>query len=85
MSNRDDPRLQGMDVRYGGRTLRVEILINTDESESVVAQRVQAAAKGPKACMAVVSVGTCDPDEAAVVWERLIAASRAHVNREGKA
>ncbi len=56
-----DPRLQGMDIRYEGRTLRAKIgcapCPTTQEREKfdALAKRMQSAARGPGLRMAVVS------------------------------
>jgi hypothetical protein len=61
-----DPRLQGMDVRYGGRTLQAKIGCGpgpaTQEREKfdALAQRVKTAARGPGLRMAVVSGSMTD-------------------------
>ncbi len=65
----------GADVRYGGRTLEVKVFVNTDEDEREVALRVQAAAKGPKGCMTVLTAGILDASDAEKVWELAMGAA----------
>jgi hypothetical protein len=63
-------------IRYGGRTLKFDILINTDEDQRVVAQRLHEAAKGPKKAMTLIMATVVDPDEAKVVWDSAAASAR---------
>ena len=56
-----DPRLQGMDVRFNGRTLRVTVLCEhppataNPKAFDAFALRLQTAARGPSLRMAVVA------------------------------
>lgn len=75
----DDPRLRGMEVRYGGRTLRLEIFINTDEAPEAVAERLAPAARGPRRDMAVTAISEVPVAEAMVFWSKMIAAAHEHV------
>ncbi len=54
--------------RFGGRTISLQVAINTDEDLNAVAERVRAAAVGPKLRMAVVMAGILEPDAAAAIW-----------------
>lgn len=78
-----NPKLAGMDVRYGGRLVRFEILVNTDAPEDVVQQRLlqlQRVARGARRDMAVASASVI-PDATSVWWD-LIRAAREKVEGE---
>jgi hypothetical protein len=81
----EDPRLQGMEIRFGGRTLEVKVFVNTDEEDWVVAMRVREAARGPKQCMAVLTVADVPVENAKPLWEAAMRASREAVEKEIKA
>jgi hypothetical protein len=81
----EDPRLVGMEVRFGGRTLEVRVFVNTDEEDWVVAQRVREAARGPKQAMAVITVADVPVERAVPLWDAAMKASRESVEREIKA
>jgi hypothetical protein len=81
----EDPRLVGMEVRHGGRTLEVRVFVNTDEDDWVVAERVRQAARGPKQAMAVITVADVPVERAVPLWEAAMKASRESVEREIKA
>jgi len=64
-----DPRLQGMEIRYGGRTLSFEVMVNTDEEPEPVAWRIKAKAPGPKQVMTIVAARKPGPPEVtAPIW-----------------
>lgn len=66
---RKDPRLQGMEIRYGGRTLSFDVLVNTDEEPEAVALKVKAKAPGPKQVMTLVAAREMgSPEITAPVW-----------------
>jgi len=58
----------GMDLRYGGRTLVVTAYVNTDEEPGAVYERVEAAVRGPKMAMALVTVSVTPAEEIASLW-----------------
>lgn len=67
---RKDPRLKGMDIRYGGRTLSFQVFVNTDEEAEPVAWRIKAKAPGPKQVMTIVAAEEPRPPEiTAPLWE----------------
>lgn len=59
----------GMELRYGGRTLIVNVFVNTSESLEEVVKRVQPAARGPKDAMILVTGSVMDVEIARPVWE----------------
>lgn len=61
-----------MEVRFGGRTLQLTVVINTDESVEEVVQRVRKAASGPHLRMAVVGAGIVEAEKAAEYWANTI-------------
>ena len=82
---KQDPRMDGMEVRYGGRTVHVTIWINTDEDEKTVSLRVHEAARGPRKDMAVVAGGVCDEEAARAVWAKVIDAAADTIAKEPQA
>lgn len=67
---RKDPRLQGMEIRYGGRTLSFEVMVNTDEDPERVAWRIKKMAPGPKQAMTIVAARKPGPLEITdPIWE----------------
>lgn len=66
---RRDPRLRGMDIRYGGRTLVFHVLVNTDEDAEQVVWRIKAAAPGPKQVMVLVAGRKPADSHWAPAWE----------------
>lgn len=66
---RKDPRLQGMEIRYGGRTLVFHVLVNTDEDAEQVVWRLRRAAPGPKQVMTLVAGRKPDTSHWASTWE----------------
>jgi len=56
--------MEGMELRFGGRTLIVEAFVNTSEDPAEVVRRVQPAARGPKAVMCIVTAGVHEADTA---------------------
>lgn len=61
-----------LEARFGGRTIKLEVWVNTDEDPHVVADRVAQAAKGPDLRMAVVAGGVLDPEDGAKVWTKML-------------
>ena len=59
-------------LRYDGRTLKIDVLVNTDEPVEVVVARIQTAARGPKQCMALIGGGEVDTDTAKKTWAELL-------------
>jgi len=67
---RRDPRLRGMDVRYGGRTLSFDVMVNTDEEAEAVCWRIKAQAPGPKQVMTVVAArALAAPEVTDPIWK----------------
>lgn len=81
----NDTRLEGMDLRYGGRTLVVTVYLNTDGDPYEIGERVKAAARGPKLDMAVYTVGEVEAETAAPMWSAVFSATENYVKKEGKA
>lgn len=59
-------------IKFGGRTLEVKILINTNESLDEVVARLITPAKGPGKRMVVVSGGEVSKEDAEKFWSTLI-------------
>lgn len=59
-------------LRYDGRTLKIDILINTNEPIEQVIARIQPAARGPQQCMALLSGGEVDVDTAKETWSNIL-------------
>lgn len=59
------------EVRFGGRTVKVVVSINTDEDENVVAKRIHEAARGPNQRMAVTGISTTTDETE--YWNRVFA------------
>lgn len=75
--NRQERRKRGIDigqtgVQFNGRTLKVEVIINTDESLENVVSRIIPAAKGPHSRMVIVTGGVVPEDDAKGVWDVVI-------------
>lgn len=62
------------EMRFKGRTLKIEILVNTDDQAVDVAERVNRAARGPRMDMSVVSVGEVPAEAARSAFEMAFAA-----------
>lgn len=71
------------EIRYGGRTLKVTVLVNTDEDEQAVVERIDGAARGSKDCMSVVMLDVVDPEQAKPVWDQIIAGRAQRENSGG--
>lgn len=84
--NRQQRRAQkGVDVgdttvKFGGRTLEVKILINTNESLDEVVDRLITPAKGPGKRMVVVSGGEVAIEDAKKFWDEVLP----HVEQQAK-
>lgn len=85
-----DARLQGAELRYGGRTVMFQVLLNTDADEAELFRRVEAlkrsaVLRGPKLDMVIVAVSEVDSEQAAGLWSATFGAMEDYVKREGKA
>lgn len=81
-----DPRLTGMELRYGGRTLIVTTYLNTDQDAHEAALRMQEAARGPNADMCIVTVAEVEDRQAAAeMWSTMFEKAERHVKHEGQA
>jgi len=58
-----------LEVKFNGRCLKFEVIINTDEPDFAVAERLQRAASGPGLRMALILGGILQPEDAAKVWD----------------
>lgn len=70
-------KAQGIDigipeVRYGGRTLEVKVIINTDEPIEEVVGRIIPVAKGPNKRMVIVAGGVVETEHAKAIWDEFI-------------
>lgn len=52
-----------MEIRYGGRTLSFDVLVNTDEDPESVCLRIRRLAPGPKQVMTIVAARRPGPPE----------------------
>jgi len=81
----DDPRLDGAEARFDGRTLKLTVLVNTDQDVNEVAERVKEAARGPGMHMAVAIGEEVPSDLADELWSLLLGMMEQQVKWEGKA
>lgn len=70
---------QDMSCQYDGRVVVLEVYINTDEDINAILARVVKAAKGPRLCASVVTVGINTGDVGRELWAELAKASAAAV------
>jgi len=61
-----------LEVKYDGRCLKFEVIINTDEPDFALAERLQKAASGPGQRMALVMGGVLEPEDAKTVWDKVL-------------
>ena len=80
-----DPRLDGMEIRYEGRTLEVKVYVNTDADPHEIAYRVREAVRGPKKDMAMVMVGDVPKEQAEPLWAAMFRVAEDTVKHEGQA
>ena len=77
------PKLGSTDVRYNGRTVRLDVFINTDDSLEEVAERVKRAAQGPKFNMVIVGAGFVeDKDVIGKLWTSVADAVKKQVDSD---
>ena len=78
-----DPRLNGAEIRYGGRTIELRVYVNTDEAVPAVFERVQKAVKSaPNEPMVIITVGMLSTEEATGLWEATIKAMHEQSERD---
>lgn len=73
-----------LEVRYDGRCLKFEVLINTDEPDFAVADRLRKAAAGLGLKMAVVMGGVLDKEDGKLVWEKLLPLMKKESENQGR-
>jgi len=56
-------------IRYGGRTIEVRIILNTDRDPNVLCELAKKHLRGPNLDMCVVAVSHFDPVAAAHLWQ----------------
>lgn len=82
---KNGPKLEGAEIRYGGRTLELRVYVNTDEAPEVVYERVRHAVKSAPNCpMTVITCGEVPVDQAEGLWEATIRALEQQAEREGR-
>ncbi len=64
-----DSRLDGMDVRYGGRTLEIRVYLNTDEEPHDVVARLDPAARGPRRVRSMFAARLVEEALARPLWK----------------
>ena len=64
-----DSRLEGMDVRYGGRTLEIRVYLNTDEEPQEVILRLDPVARGPRLVRAMFAARLVPAEHALPLWK----------------
>lgn len=74
--------LVGAELRYEGRTLDVNLFVNTDEDLHVVLERVQKAARGPLKAMVVAGARVMSPEESEPMWQVAFERARQTVRNE---
>jgi hypothetical protein len=79
--------LPGVEIKYGGKTVKLTVLINTDEPPMAVLERVRKAVKGaPNAPMCLILVDEIAPgEEVSSTWEKAMALVEAQHERMGRA
>lgn len=69
-----DPKQAGVQdtsIKFGGRTIIMTVVVNTDEDMYEVGERVNDAAKGPKLRMALTGSRIMSGAEALALWTTL--------------
>jgi hypothetical protein len=63
--------VQDTSIKFGGRTIVMTVVVNTDEDIHEVGERVNDAAKGPKLRMALTGTRVMSGAEALALWTTL--------------
>jgi hypothetical protein len=71
-------------LKYGGRTIELKIVINTDETVDEVVSRVAPAAKGPGQRMVLVSGGLVEAESAEAFWSDVLPHVKQQAARGGQ-
>jgi hypothetical protein len=69
-----DPKKAGeqdTSIKFGGRTIVMTVVVNTDEDAREVSERVNDAARGPKLRMAMTGSNIVTGVEAVAFWAKL--------------
>lgn len=69
------PDVQDMSLKYGGRVLRIEIFLNTNQEAIDIIRRIKDKARGKNLDAAVVIVREYKGEQAKELWETLVDAS----------
>ena len=81
-----DPRLKGVEVRHGGRTINIQVFVNTDEDVNAVIERVRVAAQGEQVNMVLVGGGVLtkekDKADAERMWASSISAAKERLGKK---
>lgn len=71
-------------VRFGGRTIHLDVAVNTDEDIHVVIERVRVAAAGPSLRLTVIGASLSSGDSALPLWTEVAKAARLEQGRNKK-
>lgn len=74
-----------LEARYGSRTIKLEVLVNTDEDLQTVATRVSQAVGGPGRRMAVVQGDVLEPEDGVRTWAKWLPQLQEQLARRGQA
>lgn len=74
-----------LEARFGGRTIKLEVWINTDEDLQTVATRISQAAGGPGKRMAVVQGDLLTPADGVKAWDEMLPVLEQQVAGRGQA
>ncbi len=74
-----------LEARFGSRTIKLEVWINTDEDLQTAANRVSQAAQGPGLRMTVVKGDLLEPDDGIKAWDEMLPILQQQVDRRGQA
>ena len=69
VQSRETPPEMDTAIRFGGRTLMLDVAVNTDENPHEVCERVRVAAAGPLLRMAMVAARIVSGPDALSLWK----------------
>lgn len=78
-----DPRLQGMETKYGGRTLVFQVAINTEREINEIVEIIRKTVRGPKQDQIFIGCHLLEGDEAAEFWSGVYDTSENYVKKTG--
>jgi len=82
-AKKKDPRLEGAEIRYEGRTLELRVYVNTDEDQINVLERIRKAVKSaPNSPMVAITVGEIGKEQSEMIWDTVINAAYRKIEGE---